>query len=264
LWKCPPTSSDDWIIDSAIAYVAQNPWTENGTIRDNILFGLPLDRLRYQEVLFASGLERDLDILADGDQTDIGANGINLSGGQRLRVSFARALYSRAGILIMDDIFSALDTDTCHHVYKYGLTGDLAQNRTRILATHNVGLCLPRTDHLVVLAGGSVRCAGSVEELRKMESSADFLADDDGRDDDDSQRSQTQRRSSRELNDDKQTVTKFSPEEQRATGSVPLKLHKKFMTADNTPWIWVLGIVAALLYTVLFFGRVSSISLCCQ
>ena len=95
----------DWILDSAIAFVAQIPWIENATIQENILFGLPFDMGRYKKVVSCCALEKDLKILPDGDQTDIGANGINLSGGQRWRVSFARALYSRAGILVLDDIF---------------------------------------------------------------------------------------------------------------------------------------------------------------
>ena len=95
----------DWILDSAVAYVAQTPWIENATIKENILFGLPFDAGRYRKVLECCALKKDLEILTDGDETDIGANGINLSGGQRWRVSFARALYSRAGILVLDDIF---------------------------------------------------------------------------------------------------------------------------------------------------------------
>ena len=98
-------NKSDWVLDSAIAFVAQIPWIENATIKENILFGLPYDLARYKKVLSCCALEKDLEILPDGDQTDIGANGINLSGGQRWRVSFARALYSRAGILVLDDVF---------------------------------------------------------------------------------------------------------------------------------------------------------------
>ena len=98
-------NKSDWILDSAIAFVAQIPWIENATIKENILFGLPFDSGRYKKVLSCCALEKALEILPDGDQTDIGANGINLSGGQRWRVSFARALYSRAGILVLDDVF---------------------------------------------------------------------------------------------------------------------------------------------------------------
>ena len=98
-------NKSDWIIDNATAFVAQIPWIENATIKDNILFGLPYDSGRYNKVIKCCALEKDLQMLADGDLTDIGANGINLSGGQRWRVSFARAMYSRAGILVLDDIF---------------------------------------------------------------------------------------------------------------------------------------------------------------
>lgn len=101
-------NKNDWIIDSVIAYVAQTPWVENASIKDNILFDLPYDAGRYKEVLSSCALIKDLEMLPDGELTDIGANGINLSGGQRWRVSFARALYSRAGILVLDDIFSAV------------------------------------------------------------------------------------------------------------------------------------------------------------
>ena len=98
-------NKSDWIIDNATAFVAQIPWIENATIKDNILFSLPYDSGRYNKVVRCCALEKDLQMLADGDLTDIGANGINLSGGQRWRVSFARAMYSRAGILVLDDIF---------------------------------------------------------------------------------------------------------------------------------------------------------------
>ena len=98
-------NKSDWMIKSAVAFVAQIPWIENATIKNNVLFGLPFDSGRYKKVLECCALEKDLEMLPDGDQTDIGANGINLSGGQKWRITFARALYSRAGILILDDIF---------------------------------------------------------------------------------------------------------------------------------------------------------------
>jgi ABC-type multidrug transport system fused ATPase/permease subunit len=92
---------DNWIIQSSIAFVAQVPWIENATIKDNILYDLPFNSERYQKVIKACALQHDLRMLVDGELTEIGANGINLSGGQRWRVSFARALYSRAGILVL-------------------------------------------------------------------------------------------------------------------------------------------------------------------
>lgn len=168
-------SSAEWIIDNAIAYVAQIPWIENGTIRDNILFGLPYHPTRYRKVLYACALDKDLEMFPDKEMTDIGANGVNLSGGQRWRVSFARALYSRAGILIMDDIFSALDAHTGRHVYNHALAGEIGQKRTRILVTHHATLCLSHTDYSVFLENGHVKHAGTVEELRRNNSLSDLI-----------------------------------------------------------------------------------------
>lgn len=155
----------NWIIQNSIAYCSQISWIENGTLRDNILFGLPYDGERYNKVISASALEKDLEILQDGDMTDIGANGINLSGGQKWRVSFARALYSRAGILVLDDIFSAVDAHVGRQLYDNALTGELCQGRTRILVTHHVALCLPKTKYIVLLENGRAVKSGSVEEL---------------------------------------------------------------------------------------------------
>ncbi|KAI0103307.1 hypothetical protein GGR51DRAFT_561736 [Nemania sp. FL0031] len=249
VWEYRRSGINNWIIDSAI-------WTESGTIRDNILFGLPLDRLRYQEVLFASGLDRDLDILQDGDQTDIGSNGINLSGGQRLRVSFARALYSRAGILILDDIFSALDADTSYHVFEHGLTGHLAQDRTRILATHHVGLCIPKADYCVVLANGSASYSGSAKQFSKMNAFADFYDQAEIKeDDDDTPGPRALKASDQSIQEGERGFQSFSPEEQRAKGSVPFRVYRQFLAGDRAPWIWAFGIFVALIYTACVVGR---------
>ena len=158
---------DNWIIPSSIAFVSQQPWIENASIKDNIIFGLPLDPIRYQEVIESCALPKDLEMLEDGDMTEVGAQGISLSGGQRWRVTFARALYSRAGILVLDDLFSALDAHVGKYIFEHALTGELAKDRTRILVTHHVALCLPKTKYAVLLADGTVERAGMVEELER-------------------------------------------------------------------------------------------------
>ena len=158
----------DWILDDAVAYAAQIPWIENDTVKNNVLFGLPLDKDRYEQVLKVCALEKDLSLLEAGDETDIGANGINLSGGQRARLSFARALYSRAGILVLDDIFSAVDAHVGRQLYEEALTGELGQGRTRILVTHHVGLALPRAKYTVKLSDdGGIAFSGSIDDLRQ-------------------------------------------------------------------------------------------------
>ena len=100
------------------AYVAQSPWIQSGTIEENILFGKEMDKERYDKVLEASSLKKDLEILSFGDQTGIGERGINLSGGQKQRIQIARALYQDAQIYLFDDPFSAVDAHTGSHLFK--------------------------------------------------------------------------------------------------------------------------------------------------
>ncbi|BCS21501.1 putative ABC bile acid transporter [Aspergillus puulaauensis] len=254
----------NWILDTAIAYVAQNPWMENATIKDNILFGLPYDRQRYRQTLFASGLEKDMTMLPDGDLTDIGANGINLSGGQRWRISFARALYSRAGILVMDDIFSALDAETGRHVYEHALTGELGQGRTRILVTHHAGLCLPRTDYCVLLENGFVNHAGTVQELQASGELADLMVKVEVNREQKEKPSQElpkRKRSSaasggrRSSVFSMQTIKKFMQEEKRETGSIPLKVYGAYMNKGNRLRWWILAFLAYAAFTTLLIGR---------
>ncbi|KAL3478275.1 P-loop containing nucleoside triphosphate hydrolase protein [Aspergillus californicus] len=250
----------NWILDTAIAYVAQNPWMENASIRENILFGLPYDRQRYRKTLFASGLEKDMAALTDGDQTDIGANGINLSGGQRWRITFARALYSRAGILVMDDIFSALDAETGRHVYEHAITGELGQGRTRILVTHHAGLCLPKTDYCVLLDDGFVS-HGSVDELQAIGALTDF---GDGGNGEESQggtaelpgrvvsfASEGRRSSTFSVH----TGKKFTQEEERETGSIALKVYTAYVNRGNRVWWWILTFLAYAAFMALLVGR---------
>jgi ABC-type multidrug transport system fused ATPase/permease subunit len=160
-------NKSSWIIENAVAYVPQIPWIENASIKENILFGLPYDAGRYRKTIKVCALEKDLEILQDGEDTEVGSTGIGLSGGQRWRVSFARALYSRAGILILDDIFSAVDAHVGRQLFEEALTGELGIGRTRILVTHHVGLVLPQTKFMVMLGDGRVENSGTVAELSK-------------------------------------------------------------------------------------------------
>ncbi|RRT57469.1 hypothetical protein B296_00028886 [Ensete ventricosum] len=100
------------------AYVSQSPWIQSGSIRDNIIFGKEMDIDKYDRVLEACSLKRDLEIMPNGDQTVIGERGINLSGGQKQRVQIARAIYHDADIYLFDDPFSAVDAHTGSHLFK--------------------------------------------------------------------------------------------------------------------------------------------------
>jgi len=89
------------------------------TIRDNIQFGLPLDEDKYNRTIDICQLESDLEILKGGDLTEIGEKGINLSGGQKARISLARAVYANNDIILMDDPISALDSHVKHKVFDH-------------------------------------------------------------------------------------------------------------------------------------------------
>lgn len=104
-------------VNGTTAYVPQQAWIQNATIKDNILFNLPLDENLYQNILESCSLLPDLAILAAGDRTEIGEKGINLSGGQKQRISLARSLYSDADIYMLDDPLSAVDSHVGKHIF---------------------------------------------------------------------------------------------------------------------------------------------------
>ncbi|KAF2970424.1 hypothetical protein GQX73_g3089 [Xylaria multiplex] len=160
-------NKDNWILPGAVAYVAQIPWIENATVKDNIIFGLPYDDYRYKKTTEVCALTKDIEMFSDGNETEIGANGINLSGGQKWRITLARAIYSRAGILVLDDIFSAVDAHVGRHIFEKCLNGELGVGRTRILVTHHVALCESKTKYLMELGDGRVLHAGLVSELEE-------------------------------------------------------------------------------------------------
>lgn len=148
-----------------IAYVAQAAWLVNANIRDNILFAAPFDEQRYKNVLVACALERDLEILDHGDETLVGEKGITLSGGQKQRISLARALYSNSAHLLLDDCLSAVDSHTAQWIFSNCIKGPLMQNRTCILVTHNIQLCAPSAEYVVLLDNGRVDIQGPAHEV---------------------------------------------------------------------------------------------------
>ncbi|XP_058788046.1 ABC transporter C family member 3-like isoform X5 [Vicia villosa] len=153
------------------AYVAQSPWIQSGKIEENILFGKEMDREKYEKVLEACSLKKDLEILPFGDQTFIGEKGINLSGGQKQRVQIARALYQDADIYLLDDPFSAVDAHTGSHLFKECLLG-LLKTKTVIYITHQVEF-LPDADLILVMKEGRITQSGKYNDI--LTSGTDFM-----------------------------------------------------------------------------------------
>lgn len=142
----------------------QSPWIQNMTIRDNILFGSPYSKDRYQETLRICELERDLSLMPGGDLTEIGESGLNLSGGQKARLSIARAVYSDKDILLFDDPLSALDANVRKRIFQAVFLEKL-KGKTVILTTHAVDL-LPSADRILILEKGSIVQEGTYEALK--------------------------------------------------------------------------------------------------
>ncbi|KAJ2795671.1 hypothetical protein H4R21_005018, partial [Coemansia helicoidea] len=148
-------------VRGSIAYVPQQPWIMNATLRDNILFGHRFDQAFYDRVVDACALRQDLDMLPAGDMTEIGEKGINLSGGQKARVSLARAVYARADVYLLDDPLAAVDAHVGKHIFANVLgPHGLLKTRARILAT-NAMQYLSSADNIVMLANGAVVDHGS-------------------------------------------------------------------------------------------------------
>jgi ABC-type multidrug transport system fused ATPase/permease subunit len=159
----------------SVAYVPQQAWIYNATVKDNILFGLPLDEEKYQAAINASSLRTDIDMQFEaGDKTEIGEKGINLSGGQKQRCSIARAVYSDADIYVFDDPLSALDAHVSADVFKKCFKTHLS-NKTRILVANQLHL-MHDVDRIVVMKDGHIIEIGSFHELMSNDEGIyDFL-----------------------------------------------------------------------------------------
>ncbi|CAM1331230.1 ABCC4 (predicted) [Pycnogonum litorale] len=148
----------------SIAYVPQDPWVLSDTILNNITFGKEIDYEIINSVLDCSGLRLDVDLFPNGLETLVGERGIMLSGGQRSRLSLARALYQNADIYLLDDPLSAVDPEVGNRIYNQCITGYL-KNKLRVLVTHQIQFI--RNDQKVILMNkGCIQASGTLEEIR--------------------------------------------------------------------------------------------------
>ncbi|XP_072760188.1 multidrug resistance-associated protein 1 isoform X7 [Anoplolepis gracilipes] len=160
----------------SIAYVSQQPWIQNATLQDNVLFGKSLNKTVYNRVIDACALNPDLKMLPAGDQTEIGEKGINLSGGQKQRVALARAVYNDSENYFLDDPLSAVDSHVGKHIFEevIGPNG-LLKKKTRVLVTHSITY-LPEVDNIIVLKDGEITESGTYKQLlEKKGAFAEFL-----------------------------------------------------------------------------------------
>jgi ATP-binding cassette, subfamily C (CFTR/MRP), member 1 len=271
-------TAGDRTVRGAFSYSSQQPWIQNQTLKENILFGEPLDASHYDAVVRACQLRPDFDMLEQGDATEIGERGINLSGGQKARVGIARAMYRarHCDFLMLDDPLSALDVHVANAVFTDGLEG-LAKDKTRILVLNAHYHLLPHADRILVLQNGRIAGDGTLEELQgefpflassprgqHSDEDEEVMGDDEEevegeevqvRDGGDSEvvvvkkvmKRGASRRVSAAERDDKPEPKKLIVEEDRNVGSVNLQTYVNYLA--NCGWD---GYVVAALIVVLF------------
>ncbi|XP_059169468.1 ATP-binding cassette sub-family C member 2-like [Physella acuta] len=152
-------------INSSLAYVPQQAWIQNTTVRENITFGQEFDPTFYTTIIAACALNQDLEILPAADLTEIGEKGVNLSGGQKQRISLARAVYSQADIYLFDDPLGAVDSHVGQHIFQNVISNTgLLKKKTRVLVTHGIHL-LSDVDLVVIMHDGKIVDSGGPEIL---------------------------------------------------------------------------------------------------
>ncbi|KAI2659397.1 ATP-binding cassette sub-family C member 10 [Labeo rohita] len=149
--------------EQGFGLAVQEPWIQHATVQDNILFGRDFDSVFYQAVIEACALADDLNILPGGDQTEVGENGVTLSGGQKSRLALARAVYMDKEIYLLDDPLAAVDADVAHHLMEKCILGIL-KNKTRILCTHRIEF-VDKADVVVLMENGMIVKTGTPKEV---------------------------------------------------------------------------------------------------
>ncbi|KAF6164727.1 hypothetical protein GIB67_040979, partial [Kingdonia uniflora] len=191
----------------SIAYVSQTSWIQSGTIRDNILYGKPMSKLKYENAIKACALDKDINSFKHGDLTEIGQRGLNMSGGQKQRIQFARAVYNDADIYHLDDPFIAVDAHTASTLFNDCVMGAL-EKKTVVLVTHQVEF-LVEADKILEMEGGEVTQSGSYEELLTAGTAFEQL-----------------------VNGHKDAMEVFDPENSMRIHVLPVSNYKSYCTMD--------------------------------
>ena len=152
------------MVNGSMSLSAQQAWLVNDTVRGNILFGKPFEEAKYNEILKVCCLEDDMKVLVGGDMCEIGDRGINVSGGQKARISLARCCYSDSDIVVMDDPIAAVDSHVGKALFHKCIASYL-RGKTRILVT-NATQYLHKCDYIIVLENQTISHQGTYEELK--------------------------------------------------------------------------------------------------
>ncbi|CAG9800858.1 unnamed protein product [Chironomus riparius] len=231
-------------VNGKVSYAAQETWLFLGSVRQNILFGLPMDKIRYREIVKVCSLTRDFEIWPEGDKTIVGERGMSLSGGQKARINLARAIYRQADIYLLDDPLSALDSHVGRHLFDNCIKNFL-KDKLVILVTHQLQY-LERVDQIILLEDGKTQAIGTYENLKN--SGLDFtnlLPEQENTKNDDSecgdipenkrlfQKQESTFSKKSDQGDEKEDKKNMDMKEKRAEGSIEWKVYGKYFQATG-------------------------------
>lgn len=246
-------------MSSRLAYCPQSAWIQNATVRDNVVFGKDFDPAWYAAVIEACALQPDIDMLPDGDMTEIGERGITVSGGQKQRINIARAIYFDADIVLMDDPLSAVDAHVGKHLFDTAICG-LLKDKCRLLATHQLHV-LEKVDRVVWMEEGRIQAVGTFPELMGGNPAFAEMMGEISTDKAEDATKAEATEGGDEIEEDGERQEKGGPvqgkalmqSEERAVKSVPWKVYEAYIMASGT-WLNV-----PLLLLLLGLGQAANI-----
>ena len=230
-------------LEGILSYSPQTPWVFSGSVKESILFGRPLDQNRYDAVLEACDLQKDINRFPNGDLTLIGQRGVTLSGGQRARIRLTRAVYPEADVYLLDDPLSDVDATVSKNIFEKCVV-NLLSGKLRVLVTHQMQF-LKRADHIVMLEQGKVVGQGSYLQLTESGALSTALELDIETKGQEAARRASQlsdMEHSKDCDDEDTAVDIEQAQEHRATGSVTYKTYWNCF-GSGLPAVLIVGLV---------------------
>ncbi|NXQ63375.1 MRP7 protein, partial [Anthoscopus minutus] len=217
-------------LEQGFGLATQEPWIQFTTVRENILFGREYDARLYKDVLEACALSEDLNILPAGDQTEVGENGVTLSGGQKARIALARAIYQEKDLYLLDDPLAAVDADVANHIMRKCIFGVL-KHKTRVLCTHRTEF-LEKADALLLMDNGRIVKTGTPADILPLVEAFPKFKDMDKGHKDKAPNEQVQEEAIKtEAEEPTQNSNLIHKEEEKKEGAVAFQVYKAYWMA---------------------------------
>ncbi|KAJ3108135.1 Multidrug resistance-associated protein 1 [Phlyctochytrium planicorne] len=252
------------VVQGSVAYCPQEPWIMSGSVEDNIIFGDASVRGRIPRAIQGACLQHDLEIMPHGLGTRIGEKGVNLSGGQKARVSLARALARSADVYILDDPTSSLDAHVGKYVFESAICGMTThaastERKTVIMATHQLHL-LPKFDLIIVMEDGKVSESGTFKDLLAPEDGVLSNMMRDYAYDDHEESKPVSKIEEKELEAIAKTIKNFEIQEaiaeDRRSGTVSMGTILSYFRAGGYSFLPVVALLVATLIAITSFNRI--------